>query len=54
MGATDNEEEVTKSQAETRPRQVAEEVEAAAAAAAEKTGSSYISAATATTDAFGC
>lgn len=54
MGATDNEEEVTKSRAETRPRQVAEKVEAAAAAAAGKTGSSYIAAATDTTDAFGC
>lgn len=51
MGAVENEEEVTKSPAEAGPWQVAE---AAAAAAARRTGSSYISAATATTDALGC
>lgn len=54
MGAVENEEEVTKSRAETRPRQVTEATAAATTAAAGKTGSSYISAATAAMDAFGC
>lgn len=53
MGAVENEEEVTKSGTEAQPWQVVGAA-TAAAAAARKTGSSYISAASDTTDALGC
>lgn len=51
MGAMENEAEVTKRQGEARSWQVAEAI---VVAAAWRTGSSYISAATAAKDAFGC